>query len=199
MMAEPARKLVTVEEFLRFEGESDRRYQLFGGEIVMMAPPARIHGIIAARAVFALRSRLRAPCEPQNEAGILLPWTNQSFYVADLAVTCVPLGPEQWCPDPVLIVEVLSPFTESDDRGVKLRAYRRLASVQDILLVASDRPAIEHFSRAGDRWVLTDLGPGDTIRLESLGIEIPLDELYTDLGLEPTEEDVAASTAAVRA
>ena len=36
-MAEPARKLVTVAEFLLFDGESDRRYQLFGGEIVMLS------------------------------------------------------------------------------------------------------------------------------------------------------------------
>jgi Uma2 family endonuclease len=61
-----------------------------------------------------------------------------------VAVTCAPPGPEQWCPDPALIVEVLSPSTEGDHRDVKPRAYHRLASVQDTLLVASGRPAVEH-------------------------------------------------------
>lgn len=183
-MAEAARKLVTVEEFLGFEGEPGRRYQLFGGEIVMMAPAARAHGVLTARLARALGSRLRPPCEPQVEAGILLPWTSHSFYVADLAVTCAPFGRELWCPDPVLIVEVLSPSTEADDRGVKLRAYRRLPSVRDILLLASDRPVAEHYARAGERWLLTDLGPGDAARLDGLGIELALDELYAGLMLE---------------
>lgn len=183
-MAEPARKLVTVEEFLRYEGESGRRYQLFGGEIVMMAPAARAHGVIVSRADFALRSRLRLPCEPQVEAGILLPWTSHSFYVADLAVTCAPFGRELWCPDPILIVEVLSPSTQADDRGVKLRAYRRLPSVRHILLLASDQPAAEHYARSGERWLLTDLDLSDTLRLDGLDVELALDELYAGLSFE---------------
>ena len=182
-MAEPARKLVTVAEFLRFEGEGDRRYQLIGGEIVMMAPPARLHGVLAMRIGRHLGNQLRPPCEPQGEAGIVLPWTDTSYYVADVAVTCAPAGPEPWCPDPVVIVEVLSPSTEAEDRGVELPDYRRLVSVQDILLVASDRVAVEHYARQGGQWVIADRGPGETIQLAGLPVEIGVDELHADLGL----------------
>lgn len=189
-MAEPARKLVTLAEFLRFKGEGDRRYQLIGGEIVMMAPPARLHGILAMRIGRHLGNQLRPPCEPQGEAGIVLPWTDTSYYIADVAVTCTPAGPEPWCPDPVVIVEVLSPATEAEDRGVKLPAYRRLASVQDILLVASDRVAVEHYARQGERWLIADRGPGEIVRLVGLPVELVIDELYADLGLD---EAAAAS------
>ena len=189
-MAEPARKLVTVVEFLRFEGEADRRYQLFGGEIVMMAPPSPTHGALASRISRQLGNRLKRPCEPLSEAGIVLPWSDTNFYVADVAVTCSPIAGQSWCPDPVLIVEVLSASTAAEDRGVKLPAYRRLASVQDILLVASDRAAIEHYVRRGDRWELVDAGADDVIRLTGLGIELPVGELYADLGL-PTEAPLA--------
>lgn len=182
-MAEPARKRVTVAEFLRFNGDSDRRYQLFGGEIVMMAPPSPTHGALAARISRQLGNRLRRPCEPLSEAGIVLPWSDTSFYVADVAVTCSPIAGQTWCPEPVLVVEVLSPSTEAEDRGVKLPAYRRLASVQDILLVASDRAAIEHYVRRDDRWELVDVGAGDVIRLTGLTIELPVDVLYAELGL----------------
>jgi Uma2 family endonuclease len=98
-----------------------------------------------------------------------------------------PPGREQWCPDPVLIVEVLSPPTEADNRGVKLRAYRRLPSVQRILLLATDRPAVEHYAREGERWVVEDLGPDDLIRLAAFDVALPVGELYDGLPLEEAE------------
>ena len=182
-MAEPARKLVTVAEYLQFAGEGDRRYQLIGGAIVMMAPPSPTHGALAARVSRLLGNQLRRPCEALSEAGIMLPWSDTSFYVADVAVTCSPLSGQHWCPDPILVVEVLSPSTEAEDRGVKLPAYRRLASVQDVLLVASDRQAVEHYVRQEGQWVLADRGPGETVTLTGLPIALDIDELYTDLGL----------------
>lgn len=183
-MAAPARKLVTVAEFLRFDGEGDRRYQLIGGEIVMMAPPSPTHGALASSVSRLIGNQLRRPCRTLSEAGITLPWSDTSFYVADVAVTCSPIAGQSWCPDPVVVVEVLSPSTEAEDRGVKLPDYRRLASVQDILLVASDRVAVEHYARRGGQWVISDHGPGETVRLVGLPLEIPVDELYADLGLD---------------
>lgn len=181
-MAEPARELVTVEAFLAFEGEGDRRYELVGGEIVMMAPPLDRHGRLVIRLGAALSAGLRRPCEPRAEAGILLPWSAHDFYVADLAVSCaVATGEERWCPEPVLIAEILSPATAALDRGVKLAAYRRLPSVRHVLLLAGDRCAVEHYARTGPFWRLVDLGPGDVLRLEDLGVEIPLDPLYEGL------------------
>lgn len=182
-MAEPARKLVTVAEFLRFEGEGDRRYQLIGGEIVMMAPRAPTHGALASSASRLIGNQLRGSCKTVSEAGITLPWSDTSYYVADVAVTCSPLAGQPWCPDPVVIVEVLSPTTEAEDRGVKLPDYRRLASVQDILLVASDRVAVEHYARQGGQWLIADRGPGETVRLVGLPVELAVDELYAGLGL----------------
>jgi Uma2 family endonuclease len=72
-MADPARKLTAVDEFLRFDGETGSCCQLFGGRIVIMAPPGRTHGMLAMRIRRALGNRLAPPCEPQGEAGILPP------------------------------------------------------------------------------------------------------------------------------
>jgi Uma2 family endonuclease len=185
-MAQPASKpdRVTVAEFLRFEGERDVRYELVRGEIVAMAPAMRVHTIIAARIGRSIGNRLRPPCEVHTEAGILLPWSDGDYYVADLAVSCAPVGDERWCPDPVLVVEVLSPSTERDDRGLKLNDYRHIPPVQDVLLVASTRPLVEHNARSGPFWRVQELGPGETIRLESLGLEVSVDEFYAGLSFE---------------
>jgi len=185
-MAEAARRLVTVADFLAFEGEGDRRYELVGGEIVMMAPPPRAQGRLAARLAHRLGGALRPPCAAEVEAGILLPWSAHDFFVADLAVSCTPVaGEERWCPEPVAIAEILSASTAAFDRGVKLPAYRRLPSVRHVLLLAADRCAVEHYARTGPFWRLVDLGPGDLLRLEDLAVEIPLDALYE--GLLPEE------------
>jgi hypothetical protein len=56
--------------------------------------------------------------------------------------------------------------------------------VRHILLLASDQPAVEHYARSGERWLLTDVGPGDTLRLDGLDVELALDELYAGLSFE---------------
>ncbi len=187
-MADPARKLVTVAEFQGFDDGTDRRHELIGGEIVAMSPPMPRHGALAVRLARAVGNRLRPPCEVISEAGVVLPWSAHDHFRADVAVTCSPLTREPWCPDPLMIGEVLSDSTERKDRRVKLPAYRRLPSVRDILFLATDEALVEHYARAaGARWEVQDLGPGDTIRLGRLGIEFPLDELYAGLPLGPEE------------
>lgn len=181
-MSEAARTLVTVADFLAFEGEPDRRYELVGGEIVMTAPPTGAHGLLVARLARAFGEQLERPCEPRIEAGIALPWSDIDFFVADLVVSCErsDLG-ESRAKTPLVIAEVLSPSTLARDRTVKLVAYRRLSSVRHILLLHADRPSVEHCARAGSFWRLCDLGPGDVIRLEDLGVELAIDELYEGL------------------
>ena len=61
--------------------------------------------------------------------------------------------------NPTVIVEVLSPSTEAFDRGDKLHRYRRwLPTLTDYVLVAQDRPVIDHYQRAPRlaRWELRD-------------------------------------------
>jgi Uma2 family endonuclease len=184
-MAEAALELMTVEELLRWDDRSDRRYQLIRGAVVMMAPATRRHGVLASRVGRAVGARLRAPCEVQSEAGILLPDSRHDFYVADLAVSCSPLGSEQWCPDPILVVEVLSPSTEDEVRHEKLPNYRRLPSLRHILLVSSEAVLIEHWRRPSLAWNREALRGGALLRLEALGIELPVDEIYAGLELAP--------------
>jgi Uma2 family endonuclease len=157
------------------------------GRVVVVGPPPR-HWAVTARAASALADRLQLPCRPVSEAGICLPWTNRRYHVADAAVTCSPLGDGQRCPEPRLTVEVLSPTTGDKDRGVKLRDYRRLSSVDDVPLVASTEVAVEHSTRSGPFWLVRDLGPGDTIRLDRLGLEIPVGELYAGLSFDEAGE-----------
>jgi hypothetical protein len=73
--------------------------------------------------------------------------------------------------NPTVLVEVLSPSTADYDRGGKFAHYRRLASLQEYVLISQDRPLVEHYVRRGsDQWLLTEQrGLEDTLVLPSIG------------------------------
>jgi len=186
-MSEAAFKRMTLAEFLRWEDGTDTRYELLAGFPVAMAPPAIAHGMLAlrlgARIDAALRSR--PPCFGQSEAGIVRPDRSDTCYIADLAVTCTP--PErgqQLVQDPLLIVEILSPGTALYDRQTKVSDYRRIASVQEILLVDSASIFAEVLRRDGDRWITEIVrGPQATLSLASIGMTATMSDLYEGIDL----------------
>ena len=157
-MAEPAEKRMSLAAFLEWDDGTDARYELLDRRIVAMAPPIEAHGTIVANLAAALRPKLKPPCRVVVEAGIMPADRADTWYQADLVVTCAP--PERGARAialPKLIVEVLSPSTAAHDRGVKLADYGRIASVEQILLVASEDRHIEVWRRTGDGWNVQDL------------------------------------------
>ena len=186
-MAEAALQGMTLDEFLHWEDGTDTRYELVGGVVVAMAPPAPAHGFLAARLCIAIGSALRSrpPCMVQIEAGIARPDRDDTCYVADLAVTCNPPGPDdRLIRDPLLIVEVLSPTTASHDRQRKVADYRQIASVQEILLIDSQTVFAEVLRRSGDQWITEIVqGPAATLTLMSVPMSVPMAELYEGIAL----------------
>src|SRR5687768_10646063 len=105
----------------------------------MRAPATQAHGELAARLTIQIGSRLRPPCRVISEAGIAIPDRADSYYIADLAVTCASReAGRRMVAEPVLILEVLSPSTSQVDRWRKVADYRALASVKEILVLFSD-------------------------------------------------------------
>ncbi|MGH7040385.1 MAG: Uma2 family endonuclease [Stellaceae bacterium] len=188
-MSEAAVKGMTLEDFLRWEDGSDTRYELIGGFPVAMAPPAEAHRILAARLIARIDAALasRRPCNVQPEAGVLRADRNDSYFIADLAVTCQPnQRGRQMIEQPILIVEILSPGTERHDRLVKVPAYRQIASVAEILLIDSESLYAEILRRDGARWI-ADLvrGAEGELFLAAIGLRLGLGDLYEGIDLAP--------------
>jgi Uma2 family endonuclease len=183
-MAETAEKLMTVAEFLTWDDGTDTRYELVDGRPVAMAPVTAGHSIIAVNLGHALRSRLKAPCYAGSEAGVARPDRDDTFYEADLVVSCTPVAPRTAViPDPVVVIEVLSPSTVEHDRGRKAYDYRRIPSVQEIALVASEQRHVEIWRRWGAKWEVEDLIGDAALELQTVGVEIPFAAIYTDSGV----------------
>jgi Uma2 family endonuclease len=189
-VSELAERRMSLDEFLRWDDGSDTRYELIDGFPLAMAPPAEAHRILAMRLGLRIDTALqsRRPCNVQIEAGVLRPDRADSYYVADLAVTCRPneLG-RQAIVDPILIVEILSPSTERHDRRVKLPIYRQIESAQEILLIDADGHYAELHRRENDRWV-TELvrGASAILSLASVVLRVSMAELYERVAISAT-------------
>src|SRR5690606_28010588 len=82
--------------------------------------------------------------------------------------------------NPQLIVEVISPSTESYDRGKKFDHYRQVPTLREYLLVSQNEPLIDRYSLLDDgRWALEVAeGLEATIRVDAADADLPLAEVY---------------------
>jgi Uma2 family endonuclease len=183
-MAEPAEQRMSLAAFLDWDDGTDTRYELLDGRIIAMAPPVEAHGTVVANLVAAIHPRLKAPCRVVVEAGIIPADRPDTWYQADLVVVCAPAERGAHAiAEPRLIVEVLSPSTAAHDRGVKLADYRKLASVEQILLVASEDRHVELWLRAPDGWKVQDLIGDAAIPLAIDTQPLPLAAIYEGVAL----------------
>jgi Uma2 family endonuclease len=191
-MSERAMRRMTLEEFLRWDDGTDTRYELIGGFPVAMAPPARAHGILCARLGGMIDAALRSrrPCAAQIEAGVARVDRDDSVYIADIAVSCRPYRQgEQLVRDPILIVEILSPSTERNDRRLKLPAYQEIGSVGEIVLIDADSHHAEVYRRDNNRWGIELVrGAEATLSLASVGLSLAMSELYEGIAISATDE-----------
>jgi Uma2 family endonuclease len=181
-MVETAEKLMTLPEFLQWDDGTDTRYELVDGRPVAMPPAPPSHSVIVANLGAALHRAIAGTCYAGALAGVISPGRDDTFYLADLVVSCTPLRADaSTIPQPIVVIEVLSPTTAEHDR--KLYDYRRIESVQEIALVASEQRHVEVWRRRGAKWEVEDLIGDAALDLETLGVAVPFAAIYADSGI----------------
>jgi Uma2 family endonuclease len=186
-ISSPAAPLrMTVADFLNWPGDGcAKRYQLIDGEVRAMAPASVTHGAIQATLARLIGNRLDetgSPCTVVTEPAVV-PRVRADFNLRapDIGVTCSQIqAGELMLPDPVLLVEILSPSNEADTRA-NVWAYATIPSVREILIVHSTQVAAELLRRQPDaNWPKEpeDIGAGGVLRLESIDLACPLVEIY---------------------
>ncbi len=180
MASHPA-QLTKLQGYLEQERQADFRSEYFSGEIFAMSGGTGRHSELSARMIVLLSG---GACRVfDSNLKIYIESVNRCVY-PDASVVCG--TPEYLDPhhdvllNPTLVVEVLSPSTERYDKGSKALYYRNLPSLSHCLLVSQDRVFIEHsVYRKEQNWAVqtyTDLT--DTIHVERLGLELPLEDIY---------------------
>lgn len=184
----------TVDDYFRAERGSPTRHEFRGGRIIAMAGGTEPHARIASNLVREIGNRLKGtPCRAYGSDLRVLSAATGDYAYPDVTVVC---GPAEFgrAPDgqrtvanPKLIVEVLSPSTEADDRGVKFDGYRAVPSFEQYVLVAQDRPYALTFLRQPDgTWSMRPyIGLDAVVTLPAVGVELPMADVYADVTFPP--------------
>ena len=184
-----ARKLpepATLADVDAIEAASGVRHEFHQGQLVAMSGGTVRHATIALNTATALRLALKGqPCRPLlNDLRVHVKKANAQFY-PDVVVLCgeanIAGDGRTVVEDATVIIEVLSPSTESTDRSSKMRAYRQLASLAAYVLVAQNSQHVEVYAPGGDiGWTLLEYGPGEQAQIPGLNIALAVDDVYLD-------------------
>lgn len=191
-MPAQAHKLpITAAEYLEGELRSETRHEFVDGRVYAMAGASRKHNEICGDVYSVLRNHLRGgPCRTYIEAVKvqIADDLGEAYYYPDVFVACEPGDDDSHVVhNPKLIIEVLSESTSRIDRSDKLTNYKRIATVEEIVLIEQDWPEILVFRRS-ERWKRNLYTRFETmIRLDSIGYAAPLSTFYQS---NPFPEDV---------
>jgi Uma2 family endonuclease len=179
-----AEKRMTVDEFLAWAAEEPGRWELFDGVPVAMAPERVTHGRSKSRLVHAFDNAIaeaKLPCEFLiDSAAVRIDVGN--MYQPDGMVSCgEPLsGDALEVPEPVIVVEVLSPGNAIKDLRDKLLGYFRVPSIQHYLIVDPDKKLVIHHARGQDDTVATRIVSEGSLKLDPPGLALPVAALFGD-------------------
>lgn len=152
------------------------------GETFAMGGASRRHATITGNLFAALDAALEGtPCRAYMADMKLQAVADEAYFYPDVLVTCDPEDheAEQFMSAPTLVIEVLSPATAACDRGDKFAAYRRIASLKEVLLVEPDSRRIEHYRRSHDSvWELHEAEPGRALEFPSLGVAVAWERIF---------------------
>jgi Uma2 family endonuclease len=175
---------MTVDEYLAWAEEHPGRYELLEGSVVAMSPEGAGHAEKKAAVHAALLAGVRArhlACYVLPD-GMTVRIDDRTAYEPDALVYCGAklASSAVEVPNPIIVVEVLSPSTRRVDLSAKLADYFRLPSIAHYLIVDPGQRRVIHHMRAGDNTILTRIVSDGIVTLDPPGIAIEIKDIYGD-------------------
>jgi Uma2 family endonuclease len=185
-MGLPAEKIrFSAPDYLQWEAGQAERHEYQDGEVFAMAGAEDRHVTVSLNVAMALRQHLAGtPCRTYMADMKLRVEAADSFHYPDVMVTCSAADARDRLVKraPRLLVEVLSESTAGYDRGGKFGLYRLLPSLQEYVLIDPvDRNTDVYRKGPDGLWVLHPFAAGDTVRFESVELDLPHDVLFAEL------------------
>ena len=183
--------ILTEQEYLQFEKESQQKHEYFEGEIFAMAGASDNHNEIFSNLFVELGLKLKGKsCKPYgSDLRIHIP-ENTLYTYPDISIICGGLSSTDDetanATKPTILIEILSESTQNYDRGAKFKLYRDIPTLKEYIMVDSESIAIECFRlNENNHWELEEYKTlDDTLNIPTLALQIPLKDIYegTKLG-----------------
>ncbi len=187
----PPTGTISEEEYLIREPESEYKSEYRDGRMVAMGGASVSHSRITVNLIRQIDGQLKGGACTTYSSDTRIKVAAAHFYTyPDLSVVCgkATVDAKDNCAilNPTLIVEVLSPSTESYDRGQKFEFYKKLESLREYLIVAQDRIDVERYSRQeSGEWEAVSVQTLDgVVDLPAIGCRLAIRDIYdkVDIG-----------------
>jgi Uma2 family endonuclease len=181
---------MTVEDFYAFTDTrpDEEKWELIDGDPVLNAGPAIPHQQIVANILYLLAREQR----DRRAAWRVIPGIGALVSDTSRPEPDVMVIPREFSSsdrlqrhtgDAIVLFEIMSPSTSGRDLKWKRAAYTGMPALTHYVVVAQDAVEVVVFARETgfDERRLQSLG--DALELNSLGVSLPLAEIYRDTGL----------------
>jgi len=194
-MLSAAEKLMSLDEFLVWECAQPERHEFVDGIIRVMTGASAGHVTIAMNLSSALREALRGTrCRPFGSDMKVI--ANGNIRYPDVSIACKPVDDRaDHLPEPVVVIEILSPSTAREDRGRKKIDYFATPSIRQYAIVEQDERLIDLYTRTDAGWIDEVVVDDGTLTLSAIGVAISLDAVYEDTELDATRRPAGETPA----
>jgi Uma2 family endonuclease len=183
--------LITPEEYLEAERRAEYRSEYLDGQVYAMAGASPVHVRIMLNLARRLDEQLEdGPCQVFAVDLKVRVATAGPYFYPDLVVVCGKPQAQEQHDDVILnakvVIEILSPSTESFDRGKKFQAYSRHEFLSEYVLVAQDHIQIDHYVRQPNgHWDFTSTSDADgVIEFPTVGASVKVADIYSRVTFE---------------
>jgi Uma2 family endonuclease len=179
------------QDYLEAEKVSDVKHEYFDGEIFAMSGAKANHQRVTMNVGGEFRNHLKGtPCEAfSSDMKVRADKGNKYFY-PDVVVSCNQDGESDFTESPRLIVEVLSNSTRKFDKDLKRKIYQTIPTLEEYVLIEQDHVDIE-ISRKSADWHSSYYFLGDDVTFESIGLTLPVLEIYSRVENKELQEFLA--------
>lgn len=186
-MSTQPKNFLTPQEYLAIERKAQYKSEYWNGKMYAMAGASGEHTDIQCNIVFRLRLQLQGGSCRIRSSDMRVQTRSNLYTYPDVVVVC---GKPEYADkavdtllNPLVIIEILAPSTESYDRGMKFEQYRGIETLRAYLMVSSDRMHVELFSKRDDgQWSFDEWNVSEEIvKIEACKCGLKIGEIYENV------------------
>jgi Uma2 family endonuclease len=180
-----AERRLSAQEYLELERRSETRHEFVNGILIPVPGASKIHSRIVFNITVSLAQAVVASDARLHQGDTQLLTASGRFYYPDVMIVLADNGDPYLEETPCFIAEVLSKSTENADRGAKLEAYCKIATLERYVLIEQDSKFVTVYARDRNGWRVAFLDGMGSVEIPCLKAELGLEQVYNGVEFDP--------------